>query len=516
MPNWINIFRERGIEALLPLELTNRMCFLVAREVWNTRVGFLLAAIGSAVGLGNIWRFSYVAYENGGGAFLIPYMVALLTAGIPLLILEFGLGSKFRGSAPIALKRAKKSFEWIGWWGVIASFIITTYYSVIVGWSFVYLVKAFTLGWGTDPGAFFNNELLNVSDSPWKLGSFSYPVLIGLLMTWLIIWVIEKKGVQAGIEKSSKIFIPLLWVLLIVLVLRAITLEGSINGIEWYLKPDFSKLTDIKVWQAAYGQAFYSIGLGMAIMITYSSYLPKKSDIIKNSFIISLADGAFSFTMGFAVFGTLGYMAYSKGVGIEEVVAQSIGLIFVVLPEVLNLLPGLKIFTAVAFFMSITVAALTSLISLVEAFASAIMDKFAMKRSKAVDITIGLELTFSLIYATRAGIYWLDIIDHFINAYGLIIVGILETVAIGWFYGADKMRGWANTYSDIRVGIWWDICIKAITPAVLLYIVYKETLSNLGAPYNGYEPAAIMIGAGIIVLGLIISFLMPLIKKEVE
>ena len=120
------------------------------------------------------------------------------------------------------------------------------------------------------------------------------------------------------------------------------------------------------------------------------------------------------------------------------------------------------------------------------------------------------------IYATRAGIYWLDIIDHFINAYGLIIVGILETVAIGWFYGADKMREWANTYSDIRVGIWWDICIKVITPAVLLYIVYKETLSNLGTPYNGYEPAAIMIGAGIIVLGLIISFLMPLIKKEVE
>ncbi|WP_269851421.1 SLC5/6 family protein [Methanosarcina horonobensis] len=125
------------------------------REVWNTRTGFILAAIGSAVGLGNIWRFSYIAYENGGGAFLIPYLVALLTAGIPLLILELGVGNKFMGSAPVALKRAKKGFEWIGWWGVIASFIITTYYSVIAGWSLVYLLKAFTLGWGLDTGSFF-------------------------------------------------------------------------------------------------------------------------------------------------------------------------------------------------------------------------------------------------------------------------------------------------------------------------------------------------------------------------
>ncbi|WP_269851422.1 sodium-dependent transporter [Methanosarcina horonobensis] len=366
------------------------------------------------------------------------------------------------------------------------------------------------------PDLFFNNELLHVSDSPWNLGGFSYPVLIGLLTTWLIIWIIEKRGVQAGIEKSSKIFMPLLWILLIVLVLRAVTLEGSINGVEWYLKPDFSKLTDVKVWQAAYGQAFYSLGLGMAIMIAYASYLPKKSDLINNAFIVGLADGAFSFTMGFAVFGTLGYMAYAKGVGIEEVVAQSIGLTFVVLPEALNMLPGLKVLTAVAFFMSIAIAALTSLISLVEAFASAVMDKFEMRRSKAVDITIGLELLFSLIYATKAGIYWLDIIDHFINTYGLILVGVLEAVAIGWIYGADKIREWANTYSDIRAGIWWDICVKIITPAVLLYIIYKETLSNLAVPYEGYDPAALMVGAGVIVLGIMISFLMPFIRKEVE
>ncbi|MDD4497574.1 MAG: sodium-dependent transporter, partial [Methanosarcinaceae archaeon] len=233
----------------------------MTREVWNTRVGFILAAVGSAVGLGNIWRFSYAAYENGGGVFLIPYFIALLTAGIPLMILEFGMGSKFRGAAPMAFKRAKKSFEFIGWWGVIASFIITTYYSVIMGWSLVYLVKAFNLGWGSDTEAFFNEALLEVSNSPWNFSGFAPSVLAGLVGVWFLIWIIEKKGVQKGIERANKIFMPLLWLLLIVLVFRAITLPGALAGIEWYLKPDFSKLTDLGVWQAAYAQAFYSLSL---------------------------------------------------------------------------------------------------------------------------------------------------------------------------------------------------------------------------------------------------------------
>lgn len=488
----------------------------MAREVWNTRVGFILAAVGSAVGLGNIWRFSYAAYENGGGAFLIPYFIALLTAGIPLMILEFSMGSKFRGAAPMAFKRAKKSFEWIGWWGVLASFIITTYYSVIVGWSLVYLLKAFNLGWGSDTGAFFSETLLEISDSPWNLGGFALNVLAGLVAVWFIIWVIEMKGVQKGIERANRVFMPLLWILLIVLVFRTITLPGAMDGIEWYLRPDFSRLTDLSVWQAAYGQAFYSLSLGMAIMITYSSYLPKKSDIVNNAFIVSLADGAFSFTMGFVIFGTLGYMAFAKGLGLEEVVAQSIGLAFVVLPEALNMLPGLKALTAVAFFLSIVVAALSSLISLVEAFASALMDKFELKRGMAVNLTIVLGLLCSLIYATKAGLYWLDIVDHFINTYGLMIVGILEAVAIGWIYGADKIREWANSYSDIRAGAWWDISIKVVLPLVLVYLVLNETKTNLTVTYGGYEPAAVMVGAGVIVLGIVISFLLPLVKKEVE
>ncbi|WP_440956231.1 sodium-dependent transporter [Methanosarcina sp. Mfa9] len=488
----------------------------MAREVWNTRVGFILAAVGSAVGLGNIWRFSYTCYENGGGAFLIPYFIALLTAGIPLMILEFGLGSKFKGSAPMSLKRADKKFEWIGWLGVMSGFIITTYYSVIVGWSLIYLANAFTLGWGTDTAGFLFGEVLELSDSPWVLGGFAHKVLLGLLATWAIIWVVEKKGVQGGIEKASKIFMPLLWILLIVLVFRAVTLVGALDGIEWYLKPDFSMLLDKNLWVAAYGQAFFSLSLGMAIMITYSSYLPKKSDIVNNAFIVSLADCAFSFTMGFAIFGTLGYMASSKGVGLQEVVASGVGLAFVVLPEALNMLPGLKAITAVAFFLSIVVAALSSLISIVEGFAAAIMDKFDMSRSRAVDVAIGVSLIGSLIFATKGGLYWLDIVDHFVNIYGLMVVGILEVVAIGWVYGGDRIKEWVNTYSDIMAGKWWDISAKVVIPVVLVICLAQETLTGINEPYGGYDTNALLMGFGVIVLGAVIALMLPLLKKEVE
>ena len=485
----------------------------MGREVWNSRIGFILATIGSAVGLGNIWRFSYLAYENGGGAFLVPYFIAVFTAGISLVILEFSLGSKFRRAAPLAFKRARKSFEWVGWWAVLAGFIITMYYSVVVGWALVYLQKSFTLAWGSDTGSYFIDTVLQRTDSPWVLGGFSTSVVLGLIAIWLITWIIEVRGVQKGIEKASKVFMPLLFVLTVILVARALTLPGAFNGIDWYLNPDFGMLLDYRVWLAAYGQVFYTLSIGMAIMITYSSYLPEKSDIVNNALIISLANGAFSFLMGFAIFGTLGYMAFAKGVGIEEVVADSIGLAFIVLPEALNMLPGLKVLTAVVFFACLAIAGLSSLVSLVEAFASAIMDKFHMERKKAVNLTIGMGFTGSLIYATKGGLYWLDIIDHFINVYGLMLVGLIEAIVIGWIFGAGKIKEWANAHSEIKARSWWDISIKVIVPVVLGILIIQETLTNLSAPYGGDRLAAYT-GIAVIVMGMIIAAILSSIKKE--
>ena len=368
----------------------------MTREIWSSRTGFILAAVGSAVGLGNIWRFSYVAYENGGGAFLIPYFVALFSAGIPLLILEFSLGNKFRGTAPIALKRARTGFEWIGWWAALSGLLIAMYYPVIISWSLVYLGKSFTLDWGADTNAYFFGTVLQLTGSPWDLGGFQVQILISLFAVWGMAWFIVSKGVISGIEKANRIFMPLLWALAVVLVARALTLDGALSGINWYLQPDFERLLDHNVWLAAYGQIFFTLCLGSATMIAYSSYLPEGTDIVNNAFIVSFANCAFSFLMGFAVFGTLGYMAATTGQDVGDVVASGIGLAFVVFPKALSLLPGLKVPTAVVFFTCLVVAGISSLISMVEAFAAALMDKFGLGRARAVNVTIGLGLRGAL------------------------------------------------------------------------------------------------------------------------
>src|SRR5690625_1157363 len=255
------------------------------RGQWGTRAGFILAALGSAIGLGNIWRFPYVAYDNGGGAFFIPYLVALLTAGIPILIMEYSMGHKYRGSAPLTFRRINKHSEFIGWWGVFVAFVISTYYSVIVAWSISYSIFAIDLSWTKDTQSFFINDYLQLAD-PGDFGGFVPGVFIPLLIVWVIVLGILYRGVRRGIEIANRVMIPTLIVIFLILVIRAITLPGAIDGLEAFFKPDFSEIMNGTVWVAAYGQIFFSLSIAFAIMITYSSYLSKDSDLTNNAFIV--------------------------------------------------------------------------------------------------------------------------------------------------------------------------------------------------------------------------------------
>jgi len=240
------------------------------RSQWGTRAGFIMAAAGSAIGLGNIWRFPAEAYGNGGGAFFIPYLFALLTAGIPILILEFTLGHKYRGSAPLTYNRMNKKSEFVGWWAVIVAFVISTYYSVIVAWSMSFTVFSFNLNWGADTEDFMFNEYLELAD-PGKFGGLVPGVLIPLIIVWVVILGILFKGVKKGIEKANRIFIPTLIVIFLIIVIRAVTLPGAFTGLNEFFEPDFSAIKDGSVWVAAFGQIFFSMSIAFAIMITYSS-----------------------------------------------------------------------------------------------------------------------------------------------------------------------------------------------------------------------------------------------------
>lgn len=491
-----------------------------ARSQWGTRAGFILAAVGSAVGLGNIWRFPAEAYENGGGAFFIPYLFALLTAGIPILIMEFTLGHKYRGSAPLTFRRLNKRSEFIGWWGVLVAFVISTYYSVIIAWAISYAGFSLNLSWGSDPTAFLVGDYLKVAD-PGQVGSFVPGVLIPLIIVWLIILGILFRGVKRGIEIANRIMIPTLVVVFLIIVIRAITLPGALSGLEAFFQPDFSQIFSGTVWVAAYGQIFFSLSIAFAIMITYSSYLPRKSDLTNNAFIVGFGNSSFELLAGIGVFAVLGFMATQSGLAIDEVVAGGVGLAFMVFPEIINQFPAFNQLFGFLFFASLVLAGLTSLLSITETYVAGLVDKFNISRAKAVLFGGGAAAVISLIYATQGGLNFLDAADYFINQFGVAVLGLVEVVLIAWILRELRnLRTHADGISDIRLGPWWTISLGLITPAVLGYMLYQllrdNILKRFDTPtgnYEGYPDSFILYSGWAVAIGaLIIAFIIASLK----
>ncbi|AGB40547.1 SNF family Na+-dependent transporter [Halobacteroides halobius DSM 5150] len=473
------------------------------RDQWGSRFGFILAAIGSAVGLGNIWRFPYMTYENGGGAFLIPYFFALLTAGIPLLILEMGLGHKMRGSAPLSFRKIKEKYETLGWWSVLITFVVTVYYSVIVAWAINFMSYSFNQVWGATPNKFFFKEYLQMT-SFWNIGGIRFNILAGLALVWGLNGFILYNGIKEGIEKAAKIFMPILALLVVLITIRGVTLPGAINGLNHFLKPDFSVLLNPNVWVSAYGQVFFTLSLGFGIMIAYASYLPKKEDVVNNAFITAFANSGFSFLAGLGIFGVLGYMAQAKGIPFKEVATDGIGLAFIAFPKAINMLPGMQGFFGFLFFLCLTIAGISSTMSLVESFSSSVIDKFQIKRKQAIALVCGLGFLASTIFATGMGLVVLDVVDHFILNYGLVIVGLIESIILGYFWDLSEIKDHVNQVSDFKVGNWWIIAIKYVTAIILGVMSVMKLKNELASLYNGYPLSAIITLGWGTVFGLVI------------
>lgn len=464
------------------------------RAQWKSRAGFLFAAIGSAIGLGNIWRFSYLCYENGGGAFLIPYFIALVVVGIPLMILEYGIGQRMRGSAPMTFAKISRKWEWLGWWPVIfVMFGIVLYYAVIISWCLSYLIFSFNLSWGADPNNFFFQKFLGLTSGPGQIGNIRSPILFSLIFIWFFNWLIVFFGVEKGIEKANKVFIPLLLFLTAVLVFWSVRLPGAKLGLVRYLRPNFSLLAHPKVWIDAFSQIFFTLSLGFGIMITYASYLPRKARIVKDALVTSFVNCGYSIFAGFAVFGTLGYMAYQTGKPFGEIIQESIGLAFVAYPQAVTLLPAFQRPFGILFFSTLVIAGLTSSISILEAFSSALIDKFHYPRKAVVSFLSVAGLLGGIVFTTGGGLFWLDIVDHFLTHYGLVVVGILECFLIGWIFKASKLREYINQISELFIGGWWEISIKFVTPIILSLILLNALVKEFSAAYSGYPILALVL-----------------------
>ena len=472
------------------------------RDRWMNRAAFTMAAIGSAVGLGNVWRFPFVAYQNGGGAFLIPYLVAMVTAGIPLMIVEYGLGQMMQGSAAKSFGKVGKTWEWVGWWAILAGFVIVVYYAVVMAWSWNYLYHSLSLAWKGGAENFFFKRVLHLSEGPGQWGGIQWHVVLGLILTWgAVIWIVCRGVRRVG--KVVMITVPLPMLLLLVFVIRGLTLPGAMEGIRFYLTPDFSKLLEPRVWLAAYGQIFFSLSLGFGIMIAYASYLPKRSDVNNNAFITTFANCGTSYFAGFAVFSILGYLAQATHVGVETVISGGPGLAFVTYPTAISLLPTLPALFGVLFFITLLSLGIDSAFSLVEAIVAAVRDRWRIKQKTATWLISGIAFALGLLFTTGAGLYWLDIVDHFVNNYGLVAIGFMEAVVIAYIFGTGKFREYVNRHSEIKIGKWWDVFVKWVTPLLLGGIIVWSLIEEISRPYENYPHWALFVGGWVVVIGIL-------------
>ncbi|WZL72450.1 sodium-dependent transporter [Clostridiaceae bacterium 35-E11] len=441
------------------------------REQWGSKLGFLLAAAGSAVGLGNLWKFPYMAGQNGGGAFVLVYFVMLILVGFTLMTGELIIGRYTQLNAIGAYRKIDKKLTWVGALGVLAAFLILSFYSVVGGWVISYVVKTVTGGLATS-----DTEALGSIFGQLVSGTVEPIVYHGIFM--IITLTIVYGGISGGIEKASKIMMPALFIMIIALAIRSLTLPGAGAGVKFLLYPDFSKIT-IEVILNALGQVFFSLSLGMGIIITYGSYLGKSENIPQSAVFIPLVDTAVALLAGLAILPAVFALGFEP--------TQGPGLMFVTLPAVFSKMP-LGTFFALIFFLLVLVAALTSSISLLEVCVSYVVDEWKWNRKTATGI-LALVIFLVGIPASLSNGPWADITlikgKGFFDTYDFIasniflpIGGLMSSIVIGWLWGLDKALKEATNDGKIQfvMAPVWSFLIKYVAPVAILIVFIRSVM----------------------------------------
>jgi len=441
----------------------------VKRGIWGSKIGFVLAAAGSAIGLGNIWRFPTVAGRSGGAAFVIIYLVCIFMIGLPVLVTELSIGRHTRKNTVGAFKKLAPNTGWkyLGIWGIIAGICILSFYSVIAGWIIGYFIKAITGGL---------QKINTTADSELIFTNFAKnPIYqIGLLAVFIVLTcLVIVKGVKGGIEKWSKILMPVLLLLLFALVIRSVTLPGASEGLSFYLKPDFSKI-NLDILVEALGQALFTLSLGMGTMLTYGSYLSKKDNLSTSALYVCLFDTGIALVAGLMIFPALFAMNMDPDLGPS--------LIFQVIPAMLAKMPG-GYFFGTGVFLLIGIAALTSSISMLEVPVAYVVDEKGWSRKKAVTVLGSFAFVLGLFSALSNGaigilsrlplikIDFLTFMDTAFSQFGLATGSLLEALFLGWVWGtANAIKEIEGEGILFRYKKIWVPFIKIITPLLILII----------------------------------------------
>ena len=435
------------------------------RGYWGSGLGFVLAVVGSAIGLGNIWRFPTEAGQNGGGAFVLVYVIATFLIGVPVMLAELALGRKTQRNPVGAYRSLAPGSGWslAGGLGVLTGLIILSYYSVVAGWTLKYIWVAVTGSLhGATPEAI--GETFN--------GFIQDPgaVLICHLLFMLITIRIVMGGIQGGIERAAKILMPVLFGLLLLLVARSLTLPGASEGLSFYLKPDFGKLDAVVILKAV-SQAFFSLSLGMGAIITYGSYLSPKQDLVSSALYVSFFDFFIAFLAGLVIFPALFSVP-----GLSPDVGP--GLIFVVLPNIFNAIP-LGNFFGAAFFILLGIAALTSAISMLEVVVAFTIDEFGWTRRRAAIGAGGVIFLLGIPSALGNGAVpffsgTLDFANQYFGGMALVVGALLVSLFVGWKWGiGNAVEELERGRGTFRLGTVWGFLIRFVCPLAILTILFQ-------------------------------------------
>ena len=434
------------------------------KQEWNSNLAFMMAMIGSAVGLGNIWRFPNVLYSHGGGSFMIPYIISLFLLGISFVLVEYAVGFKFKKSIARIMYSIKDKLEPVAWFILLVVFLITTYYVCVVGWDFIYIILSFTKAWGANPDLYFSNNVLHATDSMSGLFTIVPNVLISVFIIWFIAWMIIKRDLNDGIGKVSQILLPLLCLIVVGIVGFSLTLPGASTGYTQIFTPDWNALLNLDVWLAAFGQIVFSLSLGMAIAMTYASYLPEGSKLVDNAVMVAFSNSGFEVFNSIGIFSILGFMTATSGIPFNELVTEGTGLAFVVFPQVFNTMGSVAYIVGPLFFICILFAGITSVIALLEGVCYSISEKFLIERKKTATVVCIIGFLISTIFATGAGSTILGIFDAYLNNFALLLAVLAECIIFGWIYKFDDLIETLNNNSKLQVGKTWKTVIKYILP----------------------------------------------------
>ncbi|XP_055499432.1 sodium- and chloride-dependent neutral and basic amino acid transporter B(0+)-like [Leucoraja erinacea] len=520
----------------------------VERGNWSSKTDYLLSMIGCAVGLGNVWRFPYLAYRNGGGAFLIPYTLMLALVGMPMFFLESSFG-QFASRGPVAVWKAVPILQGVGITMVLVISLLDISYCSIIAYSLFYLFASFQSPlpwsdcfswWGADETCsrtprdllcnlsvtngyfeildttwlhasnesysngsefcvhfqgpseqYWDKAVLHRSSSMDETGKIVWQLALCLLLAWLMVGAALFKGIKSS-GKVVYFTATFPYVVLTVLLIRGLTLEGARKGIEFYIgsQSDFSKLADAEVWKDAATQIFYSISVGWGSLITLSSYNKFHNNCYRDTIIVCVVNCATSVFAGFAIFSVLGHMAHVQDKPVSEVAQSGFGLAFIAYPEALTHLPWAPLWSVLFFFMLLTLGLDTQFAGL-ETVLTSLLDQFPkMLKLKRIYMTSGICLLFyflGLVFVTEAGIYWLNLIDYFCTGWILLIVALLEVTGLSWIYGINRFIKDIEMMIGSKIWffwLWWRVCWLFISPSLLAVILFWS-LATFSMPTYG-------------------------------